>query len=237
MKYVESGGPGEVRLPRPEDADRHREGRATCSSAAAASTSTRDSCRSTTRRPTSCWRAATRSACSSSKARACATCLRRLKPDRFDDIIALVALYRPGPMDNIPTYIDRKHGEEPVDYLHPLLEPILKETYGIIDLPGTGDADRRRCWPATRWARPTCCAAPWARRSRRRWTRSATRFVDGADKNKASSRPRRRTDLRPGRQVRRLRLQQEPRRRLCAGRLPDRLSEGELSGRVLRRAR
>ena len=58
--------------------------------------------------------------------------LKRLQPDRFEDIIAMVALYRPGPMDNIPTYINRKHGEEPVDYLHPMLEPILKETYGVI---------------------------------------------------------------------------------------------------------
>jgi len=58
--------------------------------------------------------------------------LKRLKPDRFEDIIAMVALYRPGPMDNIPTYIHRKHGEEPVDYLHPMLEGILKETYGVI---------------------------------------------------------------------------------------------------------
>jgi DNA polymerase-3 subunit alpha len=59
-------------------------------------------------------------------------CLKRLKPDRFEDIMAMTALYRPGPMDNIPTYINRKHGEEPVDYLHPMLEPILKETYGVI---------------------------------------------------------------------------------------------------------
>jgi DNA polymerase III subunit alpha len=58
--------------------------------------------------------------------------LKRLKPDRFEDIIAMVALYRPGPMDNIPTYINRKHKEEPVDYLHPMLEPILAETYGVI---------------------------------------------------------------------------------------------------------
>ncbi|MGE0855251.1 MAG: DNA polymerase III subunit alpha, partial [Hyphomicrobiaceae bacterium] len=58
--------------------------------------------------------------------------LKRLRPDRFEDIIAMVALYRPGPMDNIPTYINRKHGEEPVDYLHPMLEGILKETYGVI---------------------------------------------------------------------------------------------------------
>jgi DNA polymerase-3 subunit alpha len=58
--------------------------------------------------------------------------LKKLKPDRFEDIIAMVALYRPGPMDNIPTYINRKHGEEPVDCLHPMLEGILKETYGVI---------------------------------------------------------------------------------------------------------
>ncbi|MGQ0457756.1 MAG: DNA polymerase III subunit alpha [Hyphomicrobium sp.] len=58
--------------------------------------------------------------------------LKRLRPDRFEDIIAMVALYRPGPMDNIPTYINRKHGEEPVDCLHPMLEGILKETYGVI---------------------------------------------------------------------------------------------------------
>jgi DNA polymerase-3 subunit alpha len=58
--------------------------------------------------------------------------LRRLKPNRFDDIIALVSLYRPGPMDNIPTYIKVKNGEQAADYLHPKLEPILKETFGIM---------------------------------------------------------------------------------------------------------
>ncbi|MDR1609549.1 MAG: DNA polymerase III subunit alpha [Holosporales bacterium] len=58
--------------------------------------------------------------------------IQKLKPDNIEDIIALVALYRPGPMDNIPTYISRKHGLEPVEYLHPILEPILKSTYGIM---------------------------------------------------------------------------------------------------------
>ncbi|MCP4384102.1 MAG: DNA polymerase III subunit alpha, partial [Hyphomicrobiales bacterium] len=55
-----------------------------------------------------------------------------MRPDRFDDLIALVALYRPGPMANIPTYCMRKHGQEQPDYLHPSLEPTLKETYGVI---------------------------------------------------------------------------------------------------------
>jgi len=58
--------------------------------------------------------------------------VKKLKPDRLEDIIALVSLYRPGPMDNIPTYIARKHGEEQPEYLHPLLEQVLKETYGVI---------------------------------------------------------------------------------------------------------
>ncbi len=53
-------------------------------------------------------------------------------PDRFEDIIALVALYRPGPMDNIPTYNARKHGEEEPDYLHDSIRPVLEETYGVI---------------------------------------------------------------------------------------------------------
>ena len=55
-----------------------------------------------------------------------------MRPDRFEDIIALVALYRPGPMANIPTYCARKRGSERPDYMHPLLEPILKETFGVI---------------------------------------------------------------------------------------------------------
>ncbi|HVN72881.1 MAG TPA: DNA polymerase III subunit alpha, partial [Desulfomonilia bacterium] len=58
--------------------------------------------------------------------------LRQLKPDKFEDIIAAVALYRPGPMDLIPSYVDRRHGRQTIDYPHPLLEKILKETYGII---------------------------------------------------------------------------------------------------------
>ena len=58
--------------------------------------------------------------------------LRKLKPDRFEDLIALVALYRPGPMDDIPRYLACKHGEEAVTYLHPALQPILEPTYGVM---------------------------------------------------------------------------------------------------------
>ncbi len=58
--------------------------------------------------------------------------LSKLKPNRFEDLIALVALYRPGPMDDIPTYISVKNGQEKPDYLHPSLKGILEETYGIM---------------------------------------------------------------------------------------------------------
>ncbi len=111
--------------------------------------------------------------------------LKRLKPDRFEDIIAMVALYRPGPMDNIPTYINRKHGEEPVDCLHPMLEPILKETYGVIIyqeqvmqiaqvLAGfsLGEADLLR--------------RAMGKKDKREMAKQKNRFVDGAMKNKVS---------------------------------------------------
>lgn len=58
--------------------------------------------------------------------------LRELKPSRFEDIVAVNALYRPGPMENIPTFIKRKHGIERVRYPHPDLKPILEKTYGVI---------------------------------------------------------------------------------------------------------
>ena len=57
--------------------------------------------------------------------------LRQVKPTEFDDLIALVALYRPGPMANIPVFARRKNGLEPVTYLDPRLEPILARTQGV----------------------------------------------------------------------------------------------------------
>jgi DNA polymerase-3 subunit alpha len=59
-------------------------------------------------------------------------CLKRLKPQRIEDLIAMNALYRPGPMSMIDDFIDRRHGRKKIEYLHPMLEPILKETYGVI---------------------------------------------------------------------------------------------------------
>lgn len=58
--------------------------------------------------------------------------LKQLKPSSIEDIIAMCALYRPGPMELIPDYVDRKHGRKKVEYLHPSLEPVLKNTYGVM---------------------------------------------------------------------------------------------------------
>ena len=156
-----------------------------------------------------------------------------MKPDRIEDIIALVALYRPGPMENIPTYNARKHGEEEIASIHPKIDHLVAETQGVIvyqeqvmqiaqelcrlfarrsrpAAPRHGQEDPRRDGPAARALR---------HRRRRTWRRQAAgRF-----------------HLRPAGEVRRLRLQQEPRGGLCDRLLPDRLSEGALSGRVPRR--
>ena len=97
-----------------------------------------------------------------------------MRPDRFEDLIVLVALYRPGPMANIPTYCARKLGHEP----HRL--PASQARSRSCRRPTASSPIRSRCSrsraisPATVSARPTSCAAPWARRTGRRWRRSAT---------------------------------------------------------------
>lgn len=59
-------------------------------------------------------------------------CLKQLRPNQITDLIAIVALYRPGPMESIPDFVAAKNGTQPISYLHPTLQPILDETYGII---------------------------------------------------------------------------------------------------------
>ena len=89
-------------------------------------------CRSTTRGLSRSSPKAAPSRCSSSKAAACGACCSDAKPNRLEDLIALNAMFRPGPMENIPSFCARKHGREEVRYPHPLLETVLGETYGIM---------------------------------------------------------------------------------------------------------
>ena len=58
--------------------------------------------------------------------------IQELRPDSFRDLAAMIALYRPGPMQHISTFIRAKHGDESIRYPHPSLEALLKETYGVI---------------------------------------------------------------------------------------------------------
>ena len=95
-------------------------------------------------------------------------------PDRFEDIIALVALYRPGPMANIPTLLrpQARGRDDRLPASEARADPA--RTYGVIIYQEQVMQIARRCLPATASARPTCCAAPWARRSARRWWRNAS---------------------------------------------------------------
>ena len=105
-----------------------------------------------------------------------------LKPDRFEDIIAVVALYRP-PMENIPTYINRKHGRENVVYMHALLEPILAETYGIMIYQQVQQAARAL---AGYTLGADLCAEQWGK-IKEEMDQQRDIFVEGAGENNISA--------------------------------------------------
>ena len=136
-------------------------------------------------------------------------------------------------MDNIPSFAARKHKREEVALLHPMMEPILRETYGIIvyqeqvmqiarTLAGysLGEADLLR--------------RAMGKKIHAEMVAQKERFAEGAETERHPQGHGER-DLRPGAEVRQLRLQQVARRGLCAGQLSDGLAEGALPGRILRR--
>jgi DNA polymerase-3 subunit alpha len=94
--------------------------------------------------------------------------LKDAKPDRFEDLIALVSLYRPGPMELIPSFCARKHGRETDRLPRSARRTDPERDLRHHGLPGAGDADGADRRAATRSAAPICCAARWARRSPRR---------------------------------------------------------------------
>ena len=157
-----------------------------------------------------------------------------MRPDRIEDIIALVALYRPGPMENIPTYNARKHGEEEIASIHPKIDHLVAETQGVIVYQEqVMQIAQELVGLFARRSRP---AAPrHGQEDPRRDGRSSASASSPARSSDGVSQAAGRLHLRPAGQVRRLRLQQVARRRLCRGLLPDRLSQGALSGRVPRR--
>ena len=153
-----------------------------------------------------------------------------MKPDRFEDIVALVALYRPGPMANIPTYCARKLGKEPVEYLHPVLKPILEPTYGIITYQEQVQQIARDMAGYT-LAEADLLRRAMGKKIKAEMDAQRGRFMQGAAERGHIKEAGHR-DLRCVRQVRRIRLQQVALGALCADHLPDGLSQGELPGRV-----
>ena len=154
--------------------------------------------------------------------------LASVKPSNFGDIIAIGALYRPGPMDNIPLFGRRKNGLETIEYPHPKLAAILAETYGVIVyqeqvmqaaqvLAGysLGEADLLR--------------RAMGKKVQAEMDAQRQRFVEGCLVASDIAAGQGQRAVRPDRQIRGLRLQQEPRRRLCAADVPDRLGENALS--------
>ena len=91
----------------------------------------------------------------------------------IDDIIALIALYRPGPMELIPDYIKRKKGQTKIKYEHPLLKEVCANTYGIMIYQEQVSAPPTS-WPDTPLVRPIFSAARWEKRTRKRWRRNAS---------------------------------------------------------------
>ena len=156
--------------------------------------------------------------------------LKRMKPTCIEDIVALVALYRPGPMENIPTYCEVKNGAASARASTRSIDHILDETQGIIVY------QEQVMQIAQEMAGYSLGGADLLRRAMGKKIQEAMdaerpKFIEGAKANGVDQDKARR-GLGPARQVRQLRLQQVPRRRLCGGQLPDRLAQGEPPGRV-----
>ena len=96
---------------------------------------------------------------------------KQLHIDKFEEIIAVGALYRPGPMEMIPSFINRKHGREPIEIDHPLMKDILAETYGIMVYQEQVMQIASRL-PAIPLEKGMCCAARWEKKIEKRWPSS-----------------------------------------------------------------
>ena len=191
MKYVEKAGLVKFDFLGLKTLTVHRQGARGSSAARSADFDSREISARRSADLSRCWRRATRSGCSSWKVRACATCCSKMRADRFEDIIALVALYRPGPMDNIPLFIAlQARARSQLEYLHPLLEPILKETYGVIDLPGTGACRSPRILAGYTLGEADLLRRAMGKKIKSEMDAQRERFVAGADRAAASSRRR-----------------------------------------------
>ena len=160
--------------------------------------------------------------------------MQSLKPSSFDDVAALVALYRPGPMaaNMHNDYADRKNGRKPIEYLHPDLEELLGDTYGLMIYQESVMRVAQKI-AGYSLAEGDLLRKAMGKKSREVIAAERAKFIAGCEAHRLRPRPRH-AAVRHHRALRRLRLQQEPRLRLRAGRLPDGVPQGALPGRVPR---
>ena len=161
--------------------------------------------------------------------------MKSLKPTSFGDVAALVALYRPGPMaaNMHNDYADRKNGRKPIEYIHPDLEEILADTYGLMIYQESVMRVAQKI-AGYSLAEADLLRKAMGKKSREVIATERAKFVAAAEATGYGA-TLGHTPVRHHRAVRRLRVQQEPRLRLRPRRLPDRLPQGPLPGRVLRR--
>ena len=108
--------------------------------------------------------------------------LKKLKPTELEDLIAMNALYRPGPMNNINDYIDRKHGKKKIRYPHPELEPILKGNARYHCISRTGDANCQYDWWFQSMAEADIMRRAMGKKNAKLMKEISAKFIDGAIK-------------------------------------------------------
>ncbi len=146
----------------------------------------------------------------------------------IDDIIALIALYRPGPMELIPDFIKRKKGLTKIKYEHPLLEDVCAETYGVMIYQEQVMA------AASRLAGYSLGQADLLRRAmgkkdKEKMAKERANFIEGCERENKIPGEKGERHLRSAGKICRLWIQQEPQRGVRVDQLPDGLSQGELS--------
>ena len=219
---VEADRPRQVRLPGPAHAHDHRSravarDQRAARARAASRQWTSPRCRSTTRRPSSCCAACDTTAVFQLESRGMRDIVKRLQPDRFEDIVAPSSrCIRPGPLQSgmVDDFIapQARRGARSTIRTRARADP--RADLRRDPVSGAGDADRAGAGRLLRSAAPICCAARWARRRPTRWRKQRSVFVDGADARGVPE--SREPHLRPDGEVRRLRLQQVALSGLCA---------------------
>ena len=150
---------------------------------------------------------------------------------KLDDIIALIALYRPGPMDLIPDYIKRKKGLTKIKYAHPLLEEVCADTYGMMIYQEQVMAAANRL-AGYSLGQSDLLRRAMGKKDKEKMAKERDNFIEGCARDEQDPGEKGERDFRFAGEICRLRIQQKPQRGLRIDQLSDRVSEGELSGRI-----